>query len=76
MENNGFEIHRRGYETWVGFAHLFCTGCRYENGLESGRLDKCHECIPTIDKYYKAKQPLRITKDEDGKNIASSITVK
>jgi hypothetical protein len=76
MENNGFEIDPRTYRTWVAFAHDFCKGCLYENGEEE-RQENCYNCIPTLDNYYyRERQPLIITKDKDGRNIAITITVK
>lgn len=63
-------IDPRTYKTLVGFAHDFCTGCINEYGNRNKRMDECYECIKgVVEKHYKEKQPLSVTKNEEGKNI-------
>lgn len=79
-ENNAFTINPRNYETLVGFAHDFCKGCIYEISSfgkeEDERVRNCYSCILNLDIYYKERQSLLITKDENGKNIAKSVIEK
>ena len=80
-ENNGIIIHPGTYETWVGFAHDFCKGCVYENGSfrdEDKRIEECSGCKDTQDYYYyrRGDQPIKITQNKEGKNIAKLLTVK
>ena len=74
--NYNFIVDPREYKTWVGFVHDFCKGCAYENGTfgheEDERVSKCYGCINILDRLYKDRKPLFVTKNEKGKNIVMS----
>jgi hypothetical protein len=79
-----FTINPRNYETLVGFAHDACLGCIYnpsssdmEENDRAKAAQECNECIDNIlDKYYKIGNPVVVTKDEEGRNIAKTIIEK
>ena len=80
-ENERFVIYPATYRTWVGFAHDYCHGCKYEDGSfdnEDKRIDECSTCKDDQDYYYyrKRDQPILIAKNKEGKNIANSVIVK
>ena len=68
----------KDYKTWVGFAHVYCRTCKYENGSvnnEDERIRKCTGCRETQDFFYyeKNQHPIMIIKDEKGKNIGKLL---
>ena len=70
---HGKKLYPQAYSL-QGFTTNFCQGCVYlapSLGAEEDiRVRTCSDCIPSIDRFYRNKQPLLVTHDEEGKNIA------
>jgi len=80
MLKNDERIVYPGDYNLLGFTTVFCEGCIYNPmNYEMGESDrakaaqKCNECMPQTEIFYRNKQPLRITQDENGKNIAEVL---
>ena len=81
-KNGGRKLYPRDYSL-LGFTTVFCEGCIYNPmSYEMGETDrakaaqKCNECMPITERIYRNRQPIEITQDKEGKNIAKPITAK
>jgi hypothetical protein len=78
--NNSRTLYPNTYRSWNEFSYAFCDGCSYKYSSfinEDKRVEECLSCINSQDHFYRNKeQPVAITKNEEGRNLAKSVTVK
>jgi len=76
-ENNSRILYPNAYRTWNEFSYAFCDGCSYKYSSfinEDKRVKECLSCINSQDRFYRNReQPIVITKDEGGRNLAKVL---
>ena len=78
MENESKILYPRVYRTWNEFSYAFCEDCSYKYSSsvnEEKRVEECLSCIRSQDRFYRnGEQLIVITKSQDGRNLAKSIS--